>query len=206
MLHAASVDTAGRDRIHPMDANPGQSRQTDAYALRPARLVDAPDLKQLIADSVRGLSRGDYTEAQIEAALGSAFGVDTELIRDGTYFVAESAGEIVGCGGWSKRKTLFGGDEQAGRQSELLDPLCDAARIRAFFVRPDHARHGIGRALLARCEDAALAHAFVATELMATLPGHRLYRTLGYVGDERMQHTLPGGIVIEFIPMRKSLL
>jgi GNAT superfamily N-acetyltransferase len=189
-----------------MDTNSGEKRQAPAYALRPARLVDAPVLKQLIIDSVRGLSRGDYTEAQIEAALGSAFGVDTELIRDGTYFVAESAGEIVGCGGWSKRKTLFGSDEQPGRQSELLDPLCDSARIRAFFVRPDWARQGIGRALLARCEDAALAHAFVATELMATLPGHRLYRVLGYVGDERIQHTLPGDVVIEFIPMRKNLL
>jgi GNAT superfamily N-acetyltransferase len=180
--------------------------EVPAFSLRLARLVDAPVLKALIAASVRGLSRDDYTDAQIEAALGSAFGVDTELIRDGTYFVAESAGEIVGCGGWSKRRTLFGGDQQVGRQSELLDPLCDAARIRAFFVRPDRAREGIGRALLADCEDAALAHAFVATELMATLPGYRLYRALGYVGDERIQHSLPGGAVIEFIPMRKNLL
>ena len=118
---------------------------------------DRPELERLIADSARGLSRADYTEAQIEAALGTAFGVDSELIRDGTYFVAEAGLEIVGCGGWSRRKTLFGGDRQTGRTSEPLDPAHDAARIRAFFVRPDWARRGIGRALLARCEEEAVA-------------------------------------------------
>jgi hypothetical protein len=106
------------------------------FFLRKATLDDTPTLERLIAESARGLSRHDYTDAQIEAALGTAWGVDTELIRDGTYFVAESEGEIVACGGWSRRRTLFGGDGQARRQSEVLEPQRDSARIRAFFVRP----------------------------------------------------------------------
>ena len=177
-----------------------------SFALRKARLDDAAALERLICESVRGLSRSDYTDAQIEAALGTAFGLDRELIRDETYFVAEAANEIVGCGGWSRRKTLFGSDQQPGRQSELLDPARDSARIRAFFVRPDWARHGIGRAIIERCEAEALADGFGSTELLATLPGYRLYRAFGYSGDERSEYLLPGGVVIEFIPMRKDLL
>ncbi len=173
--------------------------------LRQATLSDRDALEALIAESVRGLSREDYTQAQIEAALGTAFGVDSELIRDGTYFVAEAAGTPVGCGGWSRRKTLFGGDRQAGRASELLDPARDAARVRAFFVRPDWARRGIGRALLARCEAEALAAGFHTAELLATLPGERLYRAFGYAGEEPVEHTLPGGVLIVFVPMRKRL-
>ena len=176
------------------------------FALRRASLADAAAVESLIGESVRGLSRRDYTDAQIEAALGTAFGLDRELIRDGTYFVAEAANEIVGCGGWSRRKTLFGGDRQPGRTSELLDPARDSARIRAFFVRPGWARRGIGRALIERCEAEALAYGFRSTELMATLPGHRLYRAFGYIGDECMEYQLPGGVAIEFIPMRKNLL
>jgi GNAT superfamily N-acetyltransferase len=176
------------------------------FALRKAVPADAVALEHLIGESVRGLSRRDYTEAQIEAALGTAFGLDRELIRDGTYFVAEAANEIVGCGGWSRRKTLFGGDRQPGRKSELLDPARDSARIRAFFVRPGWARRGIGRALIERCEAEALAYGFRSTELVATLPGHRLYRAFGYIGDEPMEYRLAGGIAIEFVPMRKNLL
>jgi GNAT superfamily N-acetyltransferase len=173
--------------------------------LRAAVLEDRPVLECLIAESARGLGRSDYTEAQIEAALGSAFGLDTELIRDGTYFVAQAAGTIVGCGGWSFRKTLFGADGHAGRESQTLAPARDAARIRAFFVHPQWARKGIGRALLDRCETAAMAHGFRAAELMATLPGERLYRALGYVAGEAVQYELPGGIAIRFVPMRKAL-
>ncbi len=175
------------------------------FSLRKATLDDRPVLEQLIADSARGLSRPDYTDAQVEAALGTAFGVDSELIRDGTFFVAEAGGAIVGCGRWSKRRTLFGGDAQPGRRSELLDPARDSARIRAFFVHPGWARRGIGRAILERCEAEARAHGFRAAELLATLPGYRLYRVLGYEGDERVAHELPGGVAIDFIPMRKSL-
>jgi GNAT superfamily N-acetyltransferase len=173
--------------------------------LRKASLADRPELELLIAESARGLSGADYTQTQIEAALGTAFGVDSELIRDGTYFAAEAGGALVGCGGWSRRKTLFGGDRQAGRASELLDPVHDAARIRAFFVRPDWARRGVGRALLARCEAEAVAEGFRAAQLLATLPGQRLYRALGYVGEEPVEHTLSGGILIPFVPMQKQL-
>src|SRR5688572_3112511 len=142
--------------------------------MRLATLMDRPALGRLIALSARGLSEA-YTEAQIEAALTGAFGVDSDLIRDGTYWVVEAEGEIVACGGWSRRKTLFGGDQQAGRQSELLDPARDAARIRAFFVHPAHGRKGLGRALLDKCEAEALAHGFRSAELLATLAGVRLY-------------------------------
>lgn len=176
-----------------------------AFTLRKATLGDRPELEQLIARSARGLSRPDYTDAQVEAALGAAFGVDSELIRDGTYFVAEVNGKIVGCGGWSRRRTLFGGDAQPGRLSDLLDPSRDAARIRAFFVHPDWARHGIGRAILERCETEARGEGFRAAELLATLPGHRFYRVLGYTGDERLPHSLRDGVTIDFIPMTKSL-
>lgn len=175
------------------------------FTLRKASFAETPALERLIGESVRGLSAQDYTNVQIEAALGTAFGLDRELIRDETYYVAEAEGEIVGCGGWSRRKTLFGGDQQPGRESELLDPTADSARVRAFFVRPDWARRGIGRAFIERCEQDALAHGFLATELVATLLGHRLYRALGYIGDERVEYLLADGVAIEFIPMKKSL-
>jgi GNAT superfamily N-acetyltransferase len=177
----------------------------EAFTLRLARLDEIPALEHLIAASARGLSREDYSDTQIEAAIGSALGVDSELIRDGTYFAVDAGAELVACGGWSRRKTLFGGDKQAGRQSERLDPARDAARIRAFFVLPAWARRGIGRALLDRCEAAARAEGFRRAELMATLPGHKLYRAYGYEGDARIVHMLPGDIAIEFIPMGKDL-
>ena len=173
--------------------------------LRAATPADIPALERLISTSARGLSRADYTDEQIEAALGGAMGVDSELIRDGTYFVVEADGEIVGCGGWSRRRTLFGADAGPGRESALLDPSHEAARIRAFFVHPDWARRGIGRRLLDRCEAAARAHDFTAAELMATMPGQRLYRACGYVAGAPIQHPLREGLTIEFVPMRKEL-
>lgn len=175
------------------------------FSLRKATLGDRPALEGLIAESARGLSRRHYTDAQVEAALGSAFGVDSELIRDGTYFVVEADGRIVGCGGWSRRATLFGSDAQPGRRSDLLDPAGDSARIRAFFVHPDWARRGIGRAILERCESEARAFGFRSAELLATLPGHDFYRSLGYAGDERVEYVLRDEIKIAFIPMKKSL-
>ena len=175
------------------------------FSLRKATLADRPVLERLIADSARGLSRGDYTDAQVEAALAGAFGVDSELIRDGTYFVAESEGQIVGCGGWSRRRTLFGGDAQPGRRSDPLDPERDAARIRAFFVHPASARSGIGRSILERCETEARENGFRAAELLATIPGERFYRALGYSGTERVPHRLSDQVTIDFVPMRKDL-
>jgi GNAT superfamily N-acetyltransferase len=176
-----------------------------SLSMRSATLDDVPALDVVIAASARGLSRGDYDDAQIEAALGNAWGVDTQLIRDGTYFGVETAATIVACGGWSRRKTLFGADGRPGREPELLDPRVDAARIRAFFVHPDWARRGIGRMLLERCEAEARRQGFRSAELMATLPGTRLYGAFGYVGETRIVHPLAGGLTIEFVPMRKSL-
>lgn len=173
--------------------------------LRPATLTDIPALRHLIAVSARGLSRGDYSEAQIEAALRSAFGVDTQLIRDGTYFLAEADGAPIACGGWSFRRTLYGGDDQPDRQADALDPAHEAARIRAFFVHPAWSRRGLGRTLLARCEDEAHAHGFKATALLATLPGLRLYSALGYTADPPREYPLPDGTTITFVPMLKSL-
>ena len=174
------------------------------FALRNATLADAPALERLIEASARGLSPS-YTPAQIDAALGTALGLDRALIADGTYFVAVAGAEIVGCGGWSRRATLFGGDRQPGRSAALLDSARDAARIRAFFVRPDWARRGIGRALLHRCEEAARGEGFARAALVSTLSGHHLYRALGYVGDEPFEHRLTDDVTIAFIAMQKPL-
>jgi GNAT superfamily N-acetyltransferase len=174
------------------------------YALRKATLDDLPILQQLIARSIRALGAGDYSQEQIEAALRGAFGVDSGLIRDETYFVAVSTtGEIVACGGWSRRRTLFGSDERADRDESDLDPRTDAAKIRAFFVDPAHARRGIGRALLERSETEAAKAGFRVFELMATLPGARLYEKFGYQAGEAVAYPLPGGLTIRFVPMTK---
>ncbi|MEO8603724.1 MAG: GNAT family N-acetyltransferase [bacterium] len=177
-----------------------------APLLRRAVADEIPALQALITASARGLAGDDYSPAQIEAALGSAWGVDSELIRDQTYFVAELDGCMAGCGGWSFRATLFGADAQAGRSSARLDAAVDAARIRAFFVRPDWARRGVGRALLEHCEAAARVHGFRAAQLMATLPGVRLYQRFGYVAAAPQDHPLPGGLRIPFVPMHKAPL
>jgi GNAT superfamily N-acetyltransferase len=177
-----------------------------ALRLRLANPGDTPALAALIARSARGLSVGHYDAVQVEAALAGAFGVDSQLIRDGTYCVAELEGTVVGCGGWSRRRTLFGGDAGPGRDAGLLDPAQDAARIRAFFVDPAHARRGIGRALLLHCEAAAIAAGFRSFALMATLPGVRLYAALGYVAGEPIDHAIAPGVSIRFVPMRREVL
>ena len=173
------------------------------FALRKADLDDVPDLEALIARSIRALGMGDYSSEQIEGALLGAFGVDTQLIRDGTYYAAHQDGALVGCGGWSGRRTLFGGDRHLDRDGAELDPRLEAAKIRAFFVDPSYARRGIGGAILDACESEARARGFTRFELMATLPGVRLYRTRGYVPGQSIQHFLPGGVSIEFVPMSK---
>jgi GNAT superfamily N-acetyltransferase len=176
-----------------------------AASLRLALATDVPALAELIARSARGLSAHDYRPAQVEGALRGAFGVDSQLLEDQTYFVAEDGADIVGCGGWSYRSTLFGGDSQSGRDASPLDPHKDAAKIRAFFVDPAHARRGIGSMLLNHCEREARARGFTAVELMATLPGARLYAARGYVGAELVRYDVGAGEFIEFIPMRKAL-
>jgi GNAT superfamily N-acetyltransferase len=173
--------------------------------LRKALFADVPELRALIDRSARGLSQEDYRPAQIEGALRGAFGVDSQLLRDETYFVVEDAGECVGCGGWSYRSTLFGGDARAGRDAAVLDPEAQPAKIRAFFVDPKHARRGIGSMLLEHCEREARARGFFAVELMATLPGVKLYSVRGYIAMPMVYFDVGAGESIEFIPMRKSL-
>ena len=167
--------------------------------------MDRPELEALIARSVCGLSLGDYDSRQLNLALGTVFGVDSQLIADGTYFTARIDGRLAGCGGWSRRRTLFGADALAGREPDLLDPRCDAARIRAFFTDPGFARRGVGQALYDACEAAARADGFRALELMATLTGVALYRTLGFEAAARVEHDLGQGVTIAFVPMRREI-
>jgi GNAT superfamily N-acetyltransferase len=178
-----------------------------AYALRLATEEDVPALRELIPRSARALSVGSYTDRQVESALVHLFGVDSQLIADGTYYVAvtEDDGQIVGCGGWSQRQTLYGGDQMKGAADPLLDPAVDAARIRAFFVDPDHARRGLGRRIIEACEAAARQAGFTHMELGATLPGEPLYAAMGYVVTDRFAIALPDGEQLPCAHMGKTL-
>ena len=173
--------------------------------IRRATMDDREPIKQLIAESARILSRAHYNDAQIEAAIASVFGVDTTLIEDGTYFVAEISGTLAGCGGWSRRKTLFGGDQYSSRDTAYIDPAKDFAKIRAFFIHPDHARKGIARAILSRCEDEARAQGFHALELMATLPGIEFYKAMGFVEFGNFDLDMTDKVKLELVPMRKEI-
>ena len=173
--------------------------------LRLATPADLPALAELIPASVRELSRGFYTPEQVDSAIRHVFGADTQLIADGTYFAAEARGEVVGCGGWSRRRTLYGGDQMKAGEDPLLDPRMEAARIRAFFVHPAWARRGIGSAIMRACRDAAADAGFRRLELMATLPGEPLYRAFGFQAVERVRTTLPDGVPIDFVRMRREI-
>jgi len=187
--------------------------------LRLAAPEDVPVLRDLIDASVRGLQAKDYTPAQIEGALKTVFGVDSQLIADGTYIVAEaeentiahagtdntsSRKRIIGCGGWSKRKTLYGSDHWTDREDSLLDPLRDAAKIRAFFIHPDWARRGVGSLILKACEDAARAAGFVRYEMGATLTGAKLFGAKGYVAVKPISIPLINGESLPVIHMEKQ--
>lgn len=187
--------------------------------IRLATAEDIPVLRELIEQSARGLQAQDYSAAQIEGALKTVFGVDSQLIADGTYVVAEaetstsaSPGQervapkpvIVGCGGWSKRKTLYGGDRWTGREDALLDPLHDAAKIRAFFIHPGWARRGIGSMILQACEDAAKAAGFRRYEMGATLTGAKLFGARGYVAVKPISIRLVNGESLPVIYMEKQ--
>ncbi len=173
--------------------------------IRPATPADVPALSALIDLSVRTLQTSDYSPDQINAALAAVFGVDSQLIADGTYLLVESPSkELVACGGWSKRKTLFGGDQAAIREPELLDPATDAAKIRAFFVHPGWVRRGIGTLLLHACENAARAEGFRRFEMGATLTGIPLYRVHGYVEIEPVNVPLPNGLCLPIMRMAKE--
>jgi len=176
--------------------------------LRKAVVADVPRLREIIDASVRGLQAQDYSPAQIEGALRSVYGVDSQLIGDGTYFVAEFGEgkcEMVACGGWSKRKTLYGGDQYTGREDSLLDPTRDAAKIRAFFVHPQWARRGIGSLILEACENAAIAAGFKRLEMGATLSGVAFYRAKGYVEIEPQAVPLGNGETLPIVKMAKDV-
>ncbi|HEV2426500.1 MAG TPA: GNAT family N-acetyltransferase [Terriglobia bacterium] len=175
--------------------------------IRKACTADIPALREVIEASVRGLQAGDYSPRQIELALTDLYGVDTQLIADGTYFAAEATADgpqIVGCGGWSRRRTLFGGDQWRARADDLLDPACDAAKIRAFFIRPEWARRGIGTMILDACEAAARAAGFKRLEMGATLSGVPFYRARGYTALETLEAPLAGGESLPVVRMVKG--
>lgn len=168
---------------------------------------DAPAIEALIPLSVHGLQSSFYTQTQRDAALGPVFGVDRQLIRDGTYFVVTLEERMLGCGGWSYRQSLYGGD--TGRPNEpcpVLDPTRDAARVRAFFVHPEWARRGIGRRILEACEQGIQAAGFRRVELVATLAGEPLYASLGYREAERYDIPLANGLGLPVVRMTRDLI
>ncbi|MGI9066228.1 MAG: GNAT family N-acetyltransferase [Pyrinomonadaceae bacterium] len=186
--------------------------------IRLATLEDVPAVQALLRESVSVLGVEYYTSKQISSALSHVFGVDTQLILDRTYFIAEVGGQVAGSGGWSKRKTLFGGDQaKAGRADAmlinlldsapdaLLDPATDAARIRAFYVHPQWSRKGIGSLILKSCEEAARSAGFDHVELAATLPGVPFYLDRGYEKAEEILIEMPDGESLQTFRMTKSL-
>ncbi len=178
-----------------------------SFHLRVATSDDVAGIRGLIEASVRGLQAGDYSAAQIEGALATVFTIDSQLIADGTYFVALSeGGELAGCGGWSRRKTLYGGDHQVEKIApELLDPVADAAKIRAIFVHPKFARMGLGSLILEAAEEAAVTAGFRRFEMGSTLTGVALYTLKGYREVERVAVPVGGGEEIEVVRMVKEL-
>lgn len=174
--------------------------------LRLATSDDIPALRTLIAESARGLSAGFYSAAQVEAAVTHVFGVDTQLIADGSYFVIDAPDGPAAAGGWSARRTLFGGDQMKSGADAPLDPATDPARIRAFFVHPRCARRGLARRLHAACARAAHDAGFRRFELMATRPGEPLYVALGFTVVERVVVTLPGGVDVPFARMQAPIV
>ncbi len=173
--------------------------------IRTSTSEEIPALERLIEQSVRALSVGFYSPQQIESSLKYVFGVDTQLIEDGTYFVVEADGQLAGCGGWSKRRTLYGGDKLKTGEDNLLDAKTEPSRIRAFFVHPNFARRGIGRLLLDACEQAARQAGFSALELAATMPGEPLYAACGFHIIERIEVELPDGVLVPIARMGKAI-
>jgi len=173
--------------------------------LRHATPDDLPALRTLIDASVRELSRGFYSEAQVESALRYVFGPDTQLISDRTYYVLPGGEVLAAAGGWSRRRTLYGGDQMKLAEDPELDPATEPARIRAFYVHPAFARRGLGRMLLAHCSRAAKTAGFRSLELMSTLPGVPLYTAMGFQPIEDSVRTLPDGVELPFVRMGKPL-
>lgn len=176
------------------------------FTYRKAKLSDVENLEKLIESSARNVNKHYYSESEINAALGNVWTVDEQLIQDNTYWIVENQdGKVVGCGGWSKRKLLFGKNEKAAPQDKLI-PGIDAARIRAFFVDPNFTRMGIGKEILKKCEQEAILYGFDKMELVATLSGEKLYSANGYVPLKAYEIDIGNGITNEVISMYKSLI
>jgi N-acetylglutamate synthase-like GNAT family acetyltransferase len=182
------------------------SKQMTQKQIRLAKHSDIPHIEQLIQASVSGLNSHDYTSAEVASALKYIFGVDTQLLDDGTYYVIEADRVIIASGGWSKRSTLFGGDQMKGTEDNLLNPQHESARIRAFYVHPDWARQGLGSWLMQTCEDAAKNQEFNTLELVATRTGIPLYEKSGFKAVELVQSKTPDDEILEFTRMRKSIV
>lgn len=172
--------------------------------IRLATADDVAVLVPLMEAAIEELQKGFLADDQIESSK-AIMGIDRQLIDDGTYFVVERDGTIVGCGGWSRRATLYGGDHSAGRDAALLDPVRDPARVRAMYTHPAHARQGVGRLILSRCEAAASAEGFTTLELMSTLAGLPLYEQAGFEAVERVEDPA-GGTPVPLVKMRKHLV
>jgi GNAT superfamily N-acetyltransferase len=173
--------------------------------IRIATAADVPALQALIPVSARALSKGFYSDAETESAIRHVFGPDSRLIADGTYFVAEEDGVLAGCGGWSRRRTLYGGDQTKSGEEPLLDPATEPAKVRAFFVHPDFARRGVGSRILEACLAAARAAGFRRVELAATLPGVPFYAARGFVARERLEAPMPDGRGLPIVRMERDL-
>jgi len=186
------------------------SGQNQIFTIRVATSEDIPALRELIDVSVRVLQRQDYSSEQLDAALGTAYGVDTQLIADDTYYVVEATGRagekvLTACGGWSMRKTLYGSDHGPYRDNSMLDPARDAAKIRAFFVHPEWTRRGIASLILKTCEDAAYTRGFRRFEMGATLTGMPMYAARGYAKGEQIEVPLPNGMSLAVVRMSKTV-
>ena len=184
--------------------------RSNDFTIRLATSADIPALRELIDQSVRVLQREDYSAEQLDAALGTAYGVDTQLIADETYYVVEAVdaagGKVLAaCGGWGMRKTLYGSDHGPYRDNAMLDPARDAAKIRAFFVHPEWTRRGIASLILKTCEDAAYARGFRRFEMGATLTGLPMYAARGYAKGEQIEVPLPNGMSLTVVRMAKTL-
>lgn len=176
------------------------------FVLRAATTDDLPALRTLIAESARQLSVGFYAPTVAESAITHVFGVDTQLVADGTYCVALDAdGRMLGCGGWSRWQKLYGGDQTTTEPPTRLDPVRDAARIRAVFTHPDAARRGVASAIVRRCEREARAAGFTRATLVSTLPGEPFYAARGYQVRERQQPVLPDGARFDVVVMERVL-
>jgi len=173
--------------------------------LRLARVSDMPILSDLMNAAIGRLQTGYLSPEQVAASF-QVMGLDSQLIADGTYFVVEAGDQVAGCGGWSRRATLFGGDHSANRDAALLDPATDAARVRAMYTHPDFTRRGVGRMILDACEAAAAREGFAAGELAATLAGEPLYKACGYRQIERFIAATTGGVDIPLVRMGKVLI